>query len=348
MRQLALPPFAPIVSFKPGTKCALPGTPYVVQCFPTALRIFETEHSKEVVFPEIGPMSGWKTTLDLMRRVVLMEGASAKGFVRLRLEALPEGLFIKSLKGDLQASIDGQLVVFPRGRSVSLMARPSPERPFPISRLLLGCHKTPNWERVSADASMYEILPMWYLYLDDHEKPIAIPTTMLGTIAEQIVQKNTPSVLKAFDRFFHVAIDDIFVPKKEDTLHFGYSQALLPEELEVSAVNGTVAACIRSLFIAESNSAIELLPCVPDEFESGRLLQERLRSGHTIHMEWRKGRLRRLVLHAATDDSFIVNTAASFGYIRPLRTPGKRGSFKVGAPVEIRAGEVYLLDNFST
>ena len=63
---------------------------------------------------------------------------------------------------------------------------------------------------------------------------------------------------------------------------------------------------------------------LPKELVCGRLLHDTLLSGHQIDMEWRKGQVRRVLLHAAHDGMVTIKANAKSASLRLLS--GRPGS----------------------
>ena len=350
-RQSTPPRYLPLFSFKPGVRLPLPGSDYVVQAFPTALRLFlcrstGLEQVQELIFPKLGPVQGWIVFLDVMRRFLCMEGKGQSGFFRLRLEFSSERLALRSVKGPMELCYEGQLISLEKNELTFLGPLPVVSRPFPMPRLLLGCNRAFNWDRISASPDMNEVLPLWYQFGCGSQLTNEPSSTLFGSIVEAIRVKKRADILSGFDALFRAGTDGMFVPKKIDDRFLGYATPPWPDEMELSTVHSHVSSLIRSLFLTEEGSVVDLLPCLPKECASGRLLHEPLSSGHTISIEWRKGVLRQVLLRAAHDGLVTFKALARRGHIRSLRSSTRKRPFLLGEPVEVRQGVEYLLDAF--
>ena len=340
MRLTVPPPFLPIFSFRPGIKVMLPGSTVVLEAFPTALRLAH----RELFFPKLGVPRDWKVVLDPMRRTVCLEGRGAEGFFRIRIDQTAEGLCLQSLKGPLEVRDGSKTFVVQRSEPMAL-AKDVPESPRPpLPRLLLGCNKALCWDRISVSSDMNEVLPLWYQFgspcrLNDEPSP-----TLFGAVIEAIRTKNRLAVFEAFQALFRAGTEGIFVPKRVDDGFLGYPMPPWPDGME--DVFSHVGSAIRSLFLTEEDSVVTLLPCLPKECIAGRLLREPLLSGHTISLEWRKGLLRRVLLKTAHDGFVTLRSSMGSGYIRA--SSGRKKPFFFAEPLEVRRGEEYLIDNFSS
>ena len=340
MRLCAPPPYLPIVSTRPGIKIMLPGSTVVMEAFPTALRL----PHRELLFPKLGAPRDWNVVLDAMRRTVCLEGKGTEGFFRIRVDQTAEGLCLRSMKGPLEVKDRGQTTVLQRGETMEL-AKDSPRSSrSSLPRLLLGCNKALCWERISASSDMNEVLPLWYQFGSGGCLADGPSATLFGAVIEAIRTKDRFAVSFAFHALFRAGTEGIFVPKRVDDCFLGYPMPSWPDGME--DVQSHVSSAIRSLFLTEDGSSVDLLPCLPKECIAGRLLREPLLSGHIISFEWRKGLLRRVLLEAAHDGLVTLRTSMSSGYVRS--SSGRKKPILLANPLEVRQGEKYLIDNFSS
>ena len=349
LRQCTPPRYLPLFSSRPGMRVAFPGEPYTVQAFPTLLRLLcqeDEELVRELHFPKLGAPRDWRVLVDAMRRTVTVEGKGAEGFFRLRIDQEAEGLSLRSVKGPLEIQSKDHAETVQRGEPVVLVPSIGRKR-FPMPRLLLGCHKELNWDRISAHPDMNEILPLWYQFGSGEIVANEPSSTLFGAVVEAIQAKERKAVFPAFEALFRAGTKGIFVPKRADDAFLGYSAPAWPEEMELFALQNHLYSAIRSLFLIEEGSVVDLLPALPCESAAGRLLREQLSSGHMISIEWRKGQLRRVFVRAAHDGLLTVRALPKKGFLRALRGHEPKRPFLVGEPIEVRQGQEFLLDNFS-
>lgn len=354
LRQLTPPPYRPCFTHRPGTMIYLSGTSHAIQIFPTALRLFDCrgtdrELVKEVFLPELGPCSEWTVFIDSMRQTVRVEGRGLRGFFRYHIYAGQEGVYIKPAAGTLRLVAHGVENDVTKGDPFPLTDSPAILARFPTPRLLLGCHKAPLWDRICEDPQMEELLPLWYqLFRPASLEDIAPSSTLFGAVVQSVQNAASAAILPALATFFRVGMDGYFVPKRVDDAFLGYDTPLLPDEMRLSEVHAAICALIRSLFIQEQGNILSILPCLPKELVCGRLLHETLLSGHQVDIEWRKGKIRRILLHAKTDGLVTLQASVSQASIRPIGGKARKRSVAIGKEIEVLAGKVYLLDNFST
>jgi hypothetical protein len=354
LRQFTPPPYLPAFTHHPGTKIYLAGSSHVIEVFPTAIRVyachaFDLKCIKELVFPELGPLSGWMACVDPMRHNIQIEGRGRHGFVRYRIYSTEEGVFLKPSTGMMKVAVGGIGTDVQKSDAFPLVGIPCSLPRYPTPRLLLGCNKAPNWDRISEAPVMEEVLPLWYqMSPPSPDLSLDSSSTLFGAIVESIQKRDAMTIISAFATFFRVAIDGFFVPKRTDNLFLGYEKPLLPDEMLLTQVHPNICGMVRSLFLQEMSDIINILPCLPKELVSGRLLHETLLSGHQIDIEWRKGEVRRVLLHAAHDGVVTIKARAATASIIPLHGRTRKKVFTIGEEVEVQKGKHYLLDNFST
>lgn len=349
-RKLSIPPYHSPFSHKPGIWGWIPGSCVVGRFFPTAVELYVPTHDgydlrRRLLLQENGPVEAWTVRFDAVHCKVIVEGKTSQGFFRYAVESESETIFFHAAKRSMSVLVEEQAYVVPKAAKISLLPCSVPSRPFPLPRLLLGCHKSPLWERIVRSPDMAEVLPLWYQV--SCPCPLESSHSLLGDIAEAIEKKDSRTVLAGFQRFFSAGISDFFVPKSQDDCYLGYDRPLLPPNVCLKDVNGMVLSAIRALFIQEQKDHIFFLPCLPKEFISGRMLRERMR-GHLVDLEWRKGQIRRVGIEASHDD--VVTLCTSFSMSCRLRAILGRTSttYCTKQPLELKRGEQYLLDNFSS
>ncbi len=284
-----------------------------------------------------------------MRQYVQVEGSAGQGFVRYRICVSVDGVMLKPASCDLRVIVNGIENTIAKGDTFPLVEAPCSLPQFPSPRLLLGCNKASNWDRISDAPTMDEVLPLWYqLSPQASEESLESSTTLFGAIVEAFKKKETSTILSTFATYFRAGMAGYFVPKRTDNLFLGYGIPLLPDEMSLQDVHTGICTMVRSLFLREEGNIIEILPCLPKELVSGRLLHETLHSGHQIDIEWRKGRVRRVHLYAQHDGMVTVKADAVTATLRRLRSADRKTVFRLGEEIEVQEGKHYLLDNFTT
>jgi hypothetical protein len=280
--------------------------------------------------------------------MVIVEGRGREGLYRYSVRALPEGIVLQMLKSPMNIETTTGSRLMGRGETMVLSALSSPPPLFPTPRLLLGCHKASNWDRISACPCLEEVLPVWYLLSSASGLLIDGSPSLLGRMIEAVRQKNVRAVFPECSAFFRAGITGFFVPKRDDDLFLGYPEPLLPDAVGLPDVHDIVRSTVRSLFLQEDGPRIELLPCLPYECVCGHLLNETLCAGHRVSIEWRKSAIRRMVIQAVQDGPLMVHAAARSAVIRRLGTKDRGRQFCIGEELVLKKAERYLVDNFAT
>jgi hypothetical protein len=351
LSQFVPPPCKIPFSHTPGISGWLAGSNFFVQCFPTAFCLFECKGERKekkvfMTFPELGKVSDWTVFFDTVHQKTTMQGTSTT-FFRFELVVEQSSIYVRSLKGDVTAERDGVSFVLERGKKYSFFEGNFSSPRFKEPRLLLGDNKDPNLDRILLHPNMLEILPMWYqlcppckISIDD--------TSLLQSLAHSIEEGERSLIVEKFLNFFRAGMVGFFVPKHVDDLFLGCNAPPLPENFPLEHVHALCNFLIRSLFLEERGNTLCLLPCLPKEFISGRLLRERLVSGTQISIEWRKNTLRRVLIHPVQDQTFSLSLRFLKTYnVTSLGTREKSVTLSVDSPLELTSGKRYLLDNFS-
>jgi len=283
------------------------------------------------------------TWVDPIRQYVRAEGVGKNGFFRYQVEVEKGGLALRSLKGELSCTIDDETEILQHKEPFLLHAAHYQKAKSMHSRLDLGINKSPNWSSVTQRSDILEIIQHWYHIAD----PVALAPpshSLLGAVVQAVNRCDKEGVLESIHDFYRAAITDFFVPKKEDDLFLGYD--IPPLDENEKNPHGIMVTCISSLFVQEQGRKIAFLPCLPKSVPSGRLLHKTLSSGHTMDLEWRKGGVRRVRIRADHDDKLLFSAKPKNCFLRKGSLKAKKFSHLLSTPLEVKAGETYLLDNF--
>ena len=353
MRAIKVPPYSPPYSHRAGVRVWLPGAFCVAQLFPTLVELSLTsddyQSKTRISFPELGSVSDWTVYFHLLRRELIVEGKGKEGFFRYRIESAVEGVYFRSLKGSMVIEIDGQKQQVGRSERVVLMGMQNEEYRFPVPRLFLGVSKSPCLERISQRADIREMFQCGYpLMMPERELPreVSLQHCLLKELVMKIKARDREDLLKIFAFVFRSGIRDFFVPVRFDDQFWG-EIPVYPSEFDVSLIPSIIISCMRALFIQEER-VVTFLPVLPKEYLSGRLLHERLASGHLLDLEWRKGRLRRCIIEAKETESVgFLTPGWSQCSVRSLSLQ-KKQPYQLGTAILLQKGERYLFDNFSS
>lgn len=345
LRQFVPTPFRAPWSHTPGIEGWLSGSSCFAKIFPRRLEIYscvgkEKVLSAQIFFPKLSYSDDWTVFFDSLRYKTIVQGHSENGFFRYEISVDEKGIFLQTLKGDLECEGMEGYFLLTRGEKHLLVESVLMGRPYPTSRLHLGSNRAPCLDRMLLKPDLLELVPFWYML----GKPVSglEGESSLLTTFEQV------GSFDSLMQFFLAGIQGFFVPKVRDDRYLGFQEPLLPSNKSLSSVHDSVASVLRSYFLKEEGSHLFLLPNLPKECESGRLLREQLHSSSLISIEWRKHTLRRVLIHQRVDEEVTLVTphACTTYTLQTLGTKEKR-HVSSGCPITLKGDERYLFDHFS-
>lgn len=319
-----------------GDLIPLPGSTLGVQIFPARINLFDLnafpyQQMADLPLDITGPVDKFTVEQDLEHGFIRVWGDTPHGFFRYRLQALQSGgVQLTSEKGNLES---GAIL----GTSGDIYMPPKTDR------LSLGNHKKQEWELIHRRGDLTEILPLW------HRLGQMIPdsTAKGGSYAllEACHEAPTLEVCQTLLNLFHAGFSGALAPRLVDTQHQGFN---LPDPSgSPLALLTEGAAFIRSLFVRVEENRIEVLPKLPSEFHCGRLIDVTCGSWGTLHIEWSKKTIRRVVFTAAKTGElqFAFQNKVKSCRLRHLR--GEKGE-RLACPItlDVEEGKQYLFDNF--
>ncbi len=203
--------------------------------------------------------------------------------------------------------------------------------------LFLGCFKKQEWEKLRARKELNELLPLWFrlgslLKLPPREENE-------GGLLSLLEPPNHPEeIAPRLKALFLAGFYSMMVPRREDTDY----QAILPQDTPPLRANPLYllsegAALIRSFFYRFQGDNIFFLPSLPPECFAGQFLNLE----GWVDIEWSKKCLRR------------VSLRPSYSRVVTLHFQSGLKTYRLGRhersclePLEIKAGEHYVLDRF--
>lgn len=294
-------------SHRPGTACLLPKSCWVVQAFPTLLRLSkEGEGPIEIPLSFTGPVREFTLQQDLEKGCVWVWGIAKEGRFRLRLEARDGAARFE----DKEFALSG----------------PFSEAPALVERISFGSHKAQEWDAVSHKADPVEILPVLFA---------------LSQWTPAVESKRTAAfdLLKRLDEsFLRAAFFGILVPRLVDDERQGLlPKETIPEGADPLALIPLAGAEIRRNLLEQRGSKIILHP--PKNL-SGRMVHAKLDGIGLLDFEWRQGRIRRAILRADADTAVLLEKTFR------LRTAEHERGKRTEGEFEVQRGSVYFLDRF--
>ncbi len=325
-------------SHLPGTRCILPFTGWELQAFPTLLKFkhLETLEMQEYRLDWKGPVLDFTVQLDLEKGVIEVFGHTACGYRRVVLKRIEEGI-------ELLQKERGRVILPP-------MSDRYLNRSFPFERLSLGTSKTLDWEYVCRRRDLREILPVWF-YLG--QMVSSKESTRVGAAA-LLKECEKMEVASHYLKFFLVGFHGLLTPRLRDVDYQGIIPEISCTEKSCEGEEGSPltilsegAGLIRSLFFKEINQEWAILPLLPPEFHSGRLVNVRTHQGDKIDLEWSKKTLRRLLIHPQQSRKVFLRLQKKLTSYR-FRTSLKEKGIRQNSdqPLFLVSGQTLFLDRF--
>ena len=165
-------------SHTPGATALLPGTLWVVRATPARLRIEDLSghvHYEMALEIALGPKRGFTLQQDLEKQLLFIFGQAEKGFYRLQIRPLPEGIELK--RGD-------ECWVVPLAGPRGAKAR---------ERLSLGSNRAQDWDLVRRRWDLREILPQIFHLGQQTPGEIDSSEQPLETLCMELFPPQTPS-----------------------------------------------------------------------------------------------------------------------------------------------------------
>jgi hypothetical protein len=333
-----------------GSYCLLPKTPLRFQIFPTLIRVHDLSlaHPKSIIEIPInlqGPIQNFTIQQNLEKAEIKVWGQSRNGFFRYRcLPSERESMFSFVIEKEPKDGLILSALPEEKARTHACL----------YETLSFGSHKAQDWTLMNRRESMLEILPIWFrLGQQVPERPYHPSqgtTALLSRCEERIQARERGCILSAFTDLFHTGFEGMLSPRLLDEDHQGYDLPALLPEINCSPLEllRRGAQLIRSLFIHSHDEGVSLLPALPPEFISGRLINLYSKGIGKIDLEWSKGVLRRVIVHADTDGAahfYMQNELKQFR----LKSSDSHETVVLtcGNPFPIQKGYLYYLDNFT-
>jgi hypothetical protein len=290
-------------SHTPGIKLAIPYSDWCVEVYPAKLCFFSI-HTSESFEIKIGLNAfpdRFTATCDLERGGIKVEMKVQEQLLRYWIFE-DSGLLLFLEKGKCN-------IVSDRARVVSQFQMPSF---FNSERLSFGVTKKQDWDLICRRRQVREFVPIWF---------------RLGQMRKEQGALSIPSE-EQLNEQFSSCFTGIMVPDSK-----------LPPLMGVNPPKAVIqSGSIRGLFFREEVAGIlEILPHLPHCFPEGRFTGIAFSLG-TLDMEWAKGCLRKLIIHAEKQGSV------------QLKLPKENASYRLrstGEPsLDFQPGCEYFLDQF--
>jgi hypothetical protein len=253
-------------SRRPGTQLLLPGTRQVVTCRPTRLTLEGVGEFRWDVQGD--PLAPFTVEQDLERGSIRVWCQCDQGLLRYRLHST--GLLEMERGPEPVERCQLQL---------------EPIAP-PAERLSLGSHRQQEWERISRNAELEDLLPIW-MRLGQMVGLVKAPIVSLLADLEQARPEQVGKLLRTA---FQVGFSGMMVPHAGDPHGWGFQVEGDPLALLTQG-----SGLIRGLFVREQGDELKILAQLPPELHCGRFCQVQTSWG-SLDMEWSKKQIRRICL----------------------------------------------------
>jgi hypothetical protein len=299
-----------------GASSLIPGSPFIVEAYPTKLCFISEKEVYETPLEVIGPVEGFTLQQDLEKDRILLFGRGKSGYFYYTITHAGKKIQVERL----------------RGETTTLEVESEPFSPMHRERLSLGMHKKLDWDLVLRRKELKEMLPLLF-FLGQKIPP-------LGREKGQKLES-----LEDFSTFLQVGFRGILVPKRFDNLFQGLGWSGVPMHLSLLSSLREGYEAIRSFFIQEKEQ-IDILPKLPKEFFSGRLVD--IATEKTLlDIEWTKGKLRQVTLRPKVTGKLSFSFPKELSSFRIRQKIGEKGSFiSTKEALFLTQGERYFLDNF--
>ncbi len=310
-------------SHQPKMTCLIPGTEQTVEAYPARICIKSLEGKilKEITLDVQGPLNQFTLMQDLERGCVTIFSE------QYRFHILPNGEVMPTKNPHLP--------------------------PLPVREVLsLGSHKKQEWEGIKRRRDLREIFPIWLrlgslLQLPERTVPDEGMFSLLKVCQRAIVSQQPETITPAFLKLFLAGFGGLMVPRLTDDECQGVLSDVSVPALSPLYLLAEGAALIRSLFFVISGHELKILPHLPPEFFSGRMLNVSCPGYGELDMEWSKKTLRRLVFRAEREGKIQFRFRSNLRTYRLRVSIREKGEVRsCSEPLEIKSGSHYLLDQF--
>jgi|JI9StandDraft_1071089.scaffolds.fasta_scaffold35557_2 hypothetical protein len=316
---------------RPGLPMLLPGTSYLVEAFPTLLKISTNDKSYHISFSLTGPIEGFTTLQNQEKDRIEIFGTAKEGFFLFYLQETNGSLRLILRRGvEVKGQIDGSpfslthkdSLEIARGLSLALKKQ---------ERLSFGCHKKLDFSKVENRFELQELLPL--LFFLGQKYPFTKEVLPLKEEGE-------------FKEVLQVYFNHLLVPEVEDKKFLGLTRKPLPKNTSKEEILSSIASSIRALFFKEAEEEIYLLPELWSSLPSGRFIGLETSWGE-FAIDWTKHKLRRLHFTATKDGLLRIHWPKEILSYRLKRHLKEKGVIKEsGEKLLVKAGTTYLLDRF--
>lgn len=324
-------------SHAPGVSFIVPLTSVVIQFYPTRFVI----QGKVYDLGFTGPVEKFTVQCDLDRNKLFMHGHALEGYFRIEI-AYANGYITAMLK---RAPLTYNSPLF-KDR-ICILASMKTCQTLNREIVFLGSHKAPHIDALLEKKHLESIIPCLFMLgqgiapgFDDSKGNASILKECSLLAANQTKKE----FLSHFKMFIQSTFERCFVPKIHDDLFQGVSSSHAENSIYSPSILNGVYQLIRRGLIDASGKTISLLPFFSSVFATGKAINLCC-SKVTISFAWSCKKLRAVHLNAHEPQTLSLKFPQGIkqGYIR-RGAFGKRGLFKVDAPLVLEEPGLYVID----
>lgn len=327
-------------SHLPGACCPILQTPFILQAYPTKLRIFDADRliaSFDIALT--GPVDKFTLLLDFARQKAVVYGFAQEGYFRLEIYREEQNLVLDPVK--FPKTLATKKILWTGFDQAIIKSLPS---------ISLGCHKNQNVERIRARSQIEEFIPFWLqlgylLPIKDQNVPTTGNFFLLEKLQHILESGDTLRIEPLLQTLLQCGFTSIFTPKVSDDLFLGiipeaYSKAPEAHPLLLLKV---LSKMLIGLFFEEKESTITFLPNLPPALHSGRIKGLMSEKGDLFDLEWSKKTLKKLIIWPRSSHRLAI--------IVPGRTQcrlQKEHEHRLDQMLSLQVGEKLFIDRFTS
>ena len=338
-----------------GERFLFPETAVTLQVFPTRLVLQEESgESKIIDFSWKGFVREFTAKLDLERRELTVFGFAKEGYFSYRIlrKELSLVLIVDKVPASIQATFPSSVPLpLEKKGEIPLIDLHRIKTGVTKNRLSLGSHKAQEFSKIKKRCDPAELIPLWIqmgaLCPDSNSDEKEGPFALLLDLKTAIIEKRKQEIWKKALLFFQASFHGIFVPRLIDEQH----QGLFEGEAKGSSLPLLTysATLLSSLFYSQNEQTIEILPLLLPELHSGRWIDISLQKGITLHFEWRKNRLRQMLITSTHDQEVSLLLPKGISSCRITRSKGMVKKMQIDGGcliLSLEGGKRVSLDRF--
>ena len=191
-------------SHKPGSICTIPCSPYVVEAFPTLIRVMSDGETYELHLGVTGPVKDFTQIVDIENKAVQIFGTAVEGYFSLRISHEESGIKISLDRGDaLGVHLNDEEIELKSEAPILLPVEKTSFQKKTKEKLSLGSHKKLDWDLVTRRFSLMEMLPVVYALGQGVEASCPLTSVLSLEEMESLLASRFNGILTPMDRDIH-------------------------------------------------------------------------------------------------------------------------------------------------